>query len=174
VIRVNYYHQARLPRRAAGRGWAREQRRALCWGLLPTLGALALVTLAPAVWLIVTSLTPLTPTEPGSFDFSEPSHNYQQAFTSPEFLRSVWVQVIVSRRFDDLVSETQLVIEPVTEVQARIAREAYRDFGRGSGHAARLNFGDCFAYALARAQGEPLLFMGADFGHTDIKPALGE
>jgi ribonuclease VapC len=81
---------------------------------------------------------------------------------------------IVSRRFDDLVSEAQLVIEPVTEVQARIAREAFRDFGRGSRHAARLNFGDCFAYALARAGGEPLLFKGADFGHTDITSAPGE
>jgi len=81
---------------------------------------------------------------------------------------------VASRRFDDLVREAQLVIEPVTEAQARIAREAYRDFGRGSGHPARLNFGDCFAYALARTQGEPLLFKGTDFAHTDIAPALGE
>jgi ribonuclease VapC len=81
---------------------------------------------------------------------------------------------IASRRFDDLVREAQLVIEPVTEAQARIAREAYRDFGRGSGHPARLNFGDCFAYALARARGEPLLFKGADFAHTDIAPVRGE
>jgi ribonuclease VapC len=75
---------------------------------------------------------------------------------------------IASRRFDDLVNEAQLVIE----VQARIAREAYRDFGRGSGHPARLNFGDCFAYALARVTGDALLFKGDDFGHTDIAPAL--
>jgi ribonuclease VapC len=81
---------------------------------------------------------------------------------------------VASRRFDDLVREAQLVIEPVTEAQARIAREAYRDFGRGSGHPARLNFGDCFAYALARARGEPLLFKGADFAHTDIARALGQ
>ena len=54
--------------------------------------------------------------------------------------------------------------------QARIAREAYRDFGKGSGHPTRLNFGDCFAYALAKVTGEPLLFKGNDFGHTDIKP----
>jgi ribonuclease VapC len=79
---------------------------------------------------------------------------------------------IASRRFDDLVIEARLVIEPVTEAQARIAREAYRDFGRGSGHPARLNFGDCFAYALARATGEPLLFKGADFANTDITLAL--
>src|SRR5215475_5273348 len=79
---------------------------------------------------------------------------------------------VASRRFDDLVKEAQLVIEPVDEVQARIAREAYRDFGRGSGHPARLNFGDCFAYALARVTGEPLLFKGDDFSHTDIAPVL--
>ena len=79
---------------------------------------------------------------------------------------------VASRRFDDLVKEAQLVIEPVTEAQAKIAREAYRDFGRGSGHPARLNFGDCFAYALARATGESLLFKGKDFSHTDIAPAL--
>ena len=79
---------------------------------------------------------------------------------------------VASRRFDDLLREAQLVIEPVTESQARIAREAYRDFGRGSGHPARLNFGNCFAYALARLTGEPLLFKGTDFANTDITPAL--
>jgi ribonuclease VapC len=62
---------------------------------------------------------------------------------------------IASRRFDDLVNEARIVIEPVTEAQARIAREAYRDFGRGSGHPAKLNFGDCFAYALSKVTGEP-------------------
>jgi ribonuclease VapC len=75
---------------------------------------------------------------------------------------------IASRRFDDLVKEAQLVIEPVTEAQAQIARKAYRDFGRGSGHPAKLNFGDCFAYALAKDRGEPLLYKGDDFAHTDI------
>ena len=79
---------------------------------------------------------------------------------------------VASRRFEDLLREAQLVVEPVTEAHARIAREAYRDFGRGSGHPARLNLSDCFAYALARATGEPLLFKGDDFSHTDIAPAL--
>ena len=79
---------------------------------------------------------------------------------------------IASRRFDDLLREARFAIEPVTEAQARIAREAYRDFGRGSGHPARLNFGDCFAYALAKAMTEPLLFKGDDFTRTDIMPAL--
>jgi ribonuclease VapC len=81
---------------------------------------------------------------------------------------------VASRRFDDLVKEAQLVGEPVTEAQAGIAREAYRDFGRGSEHPARLNFADCFAYALARATREPLLFKGDDFAHPDITSALRE
>ena len=79
---------------------------------------------------------------------------------------------VASRRFDDLLREARFVIEPVTESQARIAREAYRDFGRGSGHAARLNLGDCFAYALTKVLDEPLLFKGDDFIHTDVASAL--
>lgn len=79
---------------------------------------------------------------------------------------------VVSRRLDELLGEAEIEISPVTEEQARIAREAYRDFGRGSGHPAGLNFGDCFSYALARALGEPLLFKGDDFSHTDIDSVL--
>jgi ribonuclease VapC len=78
---------------------------------------------------------------------------------------------IASRRFDDLLREGQIVVEPVTAAQAQVGREAYRDFGRGSGHPARLDFGDCFAYALSRATGEPLLFKGEDFSRTDIAAA---
>ena len=79
---------------------------------------------------------------------------------------------IASRRFDELMRIVELRIEPVTHDQARIARDAYRDFGKGSGHRAGLNFGDCFAYALAKSAGEALLFKGGDFSHTDITPAL--
>lgn len=79
---------------------------------------------------------------------------------------------VASRRLDDLLETARISIEPVTERQARIAREAYRDFGKGSGHAARLNFGDCFSYALARDLGEPLLFVDDDFAHTDILGVL--
>ena len=79
---------------------------------------------------------------------------------------------IATRRFDDFVKDANISIEPVTETQAQIARDAYRDFGKGSGHPAKLNFGDCFAYALARESGEPLLFKGGDFTHTDIIAAL--
>jgi ribonuclease VapC len=78
---------------------------------------------------------------------------------------------VASRLVDDLLAAAQIVIEPVSPAQARIAREAYRDFGKGSGHAAGLNFGDCFAYAVAKATGEPLLYKGDDFSHTDVAAA---
>jgi ribonuclease VapC len=78
---------------------------------------------------------------------------------------------ILSRRFDDVLAIAGVAVEPVTEKHARLARLAYRDFGKGSGHPARLNFGDCFAYALAKSSDAPLLFKGNDFGHTDIVPA---
>lgn len=80
---------------------------------------------------------------------------------------------IVSRGLDDLLREAEVVIEPVTERQARLARQAYADFGKSSGHPAALNFGDCLTYALALDLREPLLWKGEDFGHTGIRPALG-
>ena len=79
---------------------------------------------------------------------------------------------VASRGFDDLLQAAQITIDPVSEAQARVARDAYRDFGRGSGHPAKLNFGDCFAYALAKVTGESLLFKGKDFVHTDVDQAL--
>ena len=78
---------------------------------------------------------------------------------------------LLSRRLDGLMVQTDMIVEPVTREQAEIARAAYRDFGRGSGHPAGLNFGDCFAYALAKATREPLLFKGDDFSHTDVAVA---
>ena len=79
---------------------------------------------------------------------------------------------VKSGRLDNLLRRFDVEIIDVTSEQAYIARAAYRDFGKGSGHPARLNFGDCFAYALASATGEPLLFKGDDFGHTDLTSAI--
>ena len=79
---------------------------------------------------------------------------------------------VLSRRLDDLLRVAGVIVEPVTREQADVARAAYRDFGKGSGHPAGLNFGDCFSYALARVTDEPLLFKGDDFSHTDVIPAL--
>lgn len=71
-------------------------------------------------------------------------------------------------RFDRILRELGIDMVPLTESQAHLAREAYRSFGRGSGHPAGLNLGDCFAYALAAESGEPLLFVGDDFAATDL------
>lgn len=79
---------------------------------------------------------------------------------------------IASRTLDDLIDNFKIVVEPFTPEQAQIARQAYRDYGKGSGHRAQLNFGDCFSYALARVKREPLLFKGDDFVHTDVRPAV--
>jgi ribonuclease VapC len=73
---------------------------------------------------------------------------------------------------DPFLARSRIGIVNVTAEQAKFARDAHRDFGRGSGHRARLNFGDCFSYALAKATGEPLLFKGDDFGHTDLTSAI--
>lgn len=76
---------------------------------------------------------------------------------------------IATRRFDDFFRVSGVAVEAVTPRQAEIARAAYRDFGKGR-HKAGLNFGDCFAYALAKDVDEPLLCKGKDFRHTDLKP----
>jgi ribonuclease VapC len=79
---------------------------------------------------------------------------------------------IISRGLDELIEEAEIAVEPVTERQARLARQAYADFGKGSGHPAGLNFCDCLSYALALDLREPLLWKGNDFGHTGIQSAL--
>jgi ribonuclease VapC len=78
------------------------------------------------------------------------------------------------RDFDLLLSKADIALVPVDVDQSHIAREAFRRFGKGR-HAAGLNFGACFAYALARSLGEPLLFKGRDFSQTDVEahPASG-
>jgi ribonuclease VapC len=76
-----------------------------------------------------------------------------------------------SRQFDSFFRRSGIVIEPVSLEHAHTARQAYTDFGKGR-HAAGLNFGDCFAYALAKVTGEGLLYKGADFAKTDIESVL--
>lgn len=74
------------------------------------------------------------------------------------------------RQAEAFLRRAGIMVEPVTVTHGEIARQAFLDFGKGR-HKAGLNFGDCFAYALAKARGEPLLFKGNDFGLTDIRPA---
>jgi ribonuclease VapC len=79
---------------------------------------------------------------------------------------------VAVRVVDTILDRFAIELVPFTAEHAQIARAAHRDFGRASGHPARLNFGDCISYALAKATGDSLLFKGDDFGHTDIRSAL--
>ena len=85
------------------------------------------------------------------------------------------VHLVLSRRpllgeYAGLLQRLEIELRPVTVEHLELARAAHDRFGRGN-HPAALNFGDCFAYALAKATGQPLLFKGDDFGRTDIKVA---
>ena len=82
-----------------------------------------------------------------------------------------WAKPAGPEDYDRMVSSLQLEIAPTTAAQAEIAREAHRRFGKGRGRPAVLNFGDCFAYALAKDLGAPLLYRGNDFAQTDIPAA---
>jgi ribonuclease VapC len=78
---------------------------------------------------------------------------------------AAWAEV------ERLMADAAIEVAPVTAGQAALAREGWRRFGKGR-HPAGLNLGDCFAYALARERGEPLLFKGEDFARTDVRRAL--
>jgi ribonuclease VapC len=75
-----------------------------------------------------------------------------------------------TRQAEIFLRRAGIVIEPLTVEQGELARQGFLDFGKGR-HRAGLNYGDCFAYALAKATGEPLLFKGNDFSQTDIPAA---
>lgn len=77
-----------------------------------------------------------------------------------------------ARQIDDLLALVEPEIVAFDLDQLAVARNAYARYGRGSGHKANLNMGDCFSYALAKARNLPLLFKGDDFIHTDVEPAL--
>jgi ribonuclease VapC len=80
---------------------------------------------------------------------------------------------VLSRRLDELLEVLHIELAPFDAAQAGAARAAYADFGKGSGHPAGLSFGDCLAYGLAKATGQPLLYVGDDFAQTDLRSALG-
>ena len=107
-----------------------------------------------------------------ALDSAESSHISAANYLEASIVVDAWRKPILSREFDELIERFKIAIEPVTAEQARIARQAYRDYGRGGGHPANLNFGDCFSYALARAKREPILYKGDDFGHTDLRGAI--
>jgi ribonuclease VapC len=110
----------------------------------------------------------------------EDARIYAEAITSAESCRisaATFVEIAIvveaqtknsgSRQLDAFLNRAGIAIEPLTEEQAHIARQAFIDFGKGR-HPASLNYGDCFSYALSRATREPLLFKGKDFAKTDL------
>ncbi len=113
--------------------------------------------------------------EPEAREFSQAVVSEQCHISAANYLEAAVVidsgkSAISSRRFDEFFRASRIAVEAVTPRQAEIARHAYRDFGKGR-HKAGLNFGDCFAYALAKEMDEPLLFKGTDFARTDVEVA---
>lgn len=120
--------------------------------------------------------------------FDEPErHRFQIALASSDRISmsaGSWIElaVVLSRKgrkdlaaiAERLLDTFAIRIAAVDAAQAEIARRAYIGFGRGSRHPAKLNFGDCFSYALAKASDEPLLFKGNDFSHTDVLRAIDD
>lgn len=117
------------------------------------------------------------PTAPDCLLIMEQAHSIRMSAASLLEVSIVLESQLPYIALDDLdmfLASFEVEIAAVTESQARIARIAHRRFGRGTHNdsKAKLNFGDCFTYALARENNEPLLFVGDDFSHTDITPAL--
>jgi ribonuclease VapC len=73
-------------------------------------------------------------------------------------------------KLDRFLQEIAVIVVPFDESQSRLAADAFQRYGKGQGHPAQLNMGDCAVYALAKATNEPLLFIGNDFSQTDIEP----
>lgn len=85
-------------------------------------------------------------------------------------LDSVWGEAGTAQ-LDAMIASFRISLEPVDVAQLALAQSAFRRFGKGR-HKAALNMGDCFAYALAKAKGQPILFKGNDFIHTDLESAV--
>lgn len=116
--------------------------------------------------------------EPGSRQLAERLESAAQPMTSPIAIfeavlairRILQVSVeIASDRVDDFLAITGTRSISVTPDIAALALDAFARYGKGQGHPAQLNMGDCFAYAVAKKQDAPLLFKGDDFGKTDIR-----
>jgi ribonuclease VapC len=96
---------------------------------------------------------------------------------APTYLETAIVMIgrsgpVAQEKLDRLLTELAVDVVPFTRDQAAVAIAAFRQYGKGMGHVAGLNFGDCFTYALAKLTGEPVLFKGSDFSRTDIGIAV--
>ena len=100
-----------------------------------------------------------------------------RAVSAPTYLETAIVILARSgpkaqEKLDRLLNDLEIEVVSFARDEAALAATAYRQYGEGSGHAAGLNFGDCFSYALAKRRNEPLLFKGDDFSHTDLMVAI--
>jgi ribonuclease VapC len=113
--------------------------------------------------------------EPEAESFMRAFSSEQEMYISPVNYLEACVRLMRRQedpsQVDRLMETSAIRLADTTPEQAKFAREAYQRFGKGY-HPAKLNLGDCFAYALAKARSEPLLFKGEDFRHTDVEPAL--
>jgi ribonuclease VapC len=115
--------------------------------------------------------------EPEAESFAHRIHNADRcAISAANYVELAIVVALqggadAGRHLDTFFRRARIVMEPVTVEQAHLARAAFLDCGKGR-HPAGLNFGDCFAYALARVSGEPLLFKGQDLASTDVLTAV--
>jgi ribonuclease VapC len=73
-------------------------------------------------------------------------------------------------KLERFLDEIEVLVVPFDETQARLAADAFQRYGKGQGHPAQLNMGDCAVYALAKSVNEPLLFVGNDYAQTDVAP----
>ena len=115
--------------------------------------------------------------EPESLDFARMVVQHDCVVATPTLLEA-YMKLDRARASKQIMALDFLISRSTVETVAfdadhlRIARSACEQYGRGRGHPAQLNFGDCISYAVAKKRGIPLLFKGNDFIHTDIKPAL--
>ncbi len=113
--------------------------------------------------------------EPDGDDFMRALSREREMHISPVNYVEACVRLLKKKddpgKVDRLMEMSAIRLAETTPEQAGFAREAYQRYGKGN-HEAMLNLGDCFAYALAKARSEPLLFKGDDFRQTDVEPAL--
>lgn len=120
------------------------------------------------------ALVAIARAEPGAEQLVEAMRDARSRISAASVLEAALVlRPVLADLLDELLRTAEIEIVPFGTEQLAAARTAMAAYGRGSGSAAGLNYGDCFSYALAKVTGEPLLFKGDDFRHTDIEPAIG-
>src|SRR5215471_14786155 len=120
----------------------------------------------------------LLPGEPETADFVPAMAASSRVISAPTYLETAIVILAclgpqALEKLDRLLDDLAIEVVSFMHGQAALAITAYRQCGKGGGHAAALNYGDCFSYALAKLRDEPLLFKGNDFSRTDLRVAVG-